>query len=231
MRTAVDTSVLLDVVLDDRKFAERSEAALRKASTEGALSICECVLAEIRPSLGAEDIDEFLSDWQLQFVPSTRESSLLAGEMFARYLGRRRGARSRVLADFLVGAHPTKTADRLLARDRGYYRLLREAHASLALTPCPRSSPPLEQRQVAHRQAEQVPADPLQRDLRGEQLHPVARAPELIAHGDGLRSRGEPDAHGADRLVGCTAVGPRDAGRRHRQVGAQRAARACRHLR
>ena len=29
MRTAVDSSVLLDVVLDDRRFAERSEAALR----------------------------------------------------------------------------------------------------------------------------------------------------------------------------------------------------------
>jgi len=122
MRTAVDTSVLLDVVLDDPQFAERSEAALRQAAAEGALSICECVLAEIRPALGADEIEEFLADWQLQFVPSTRQSCLLAGEMFARYLGRRPGARARVLADFLIGAHASKTADRLLARDRGYYR-------------------------------------------------------------------------------------------------------------
>jgi predicted nucleic acid-binding protein len=122
MRTAVDTSVLLDVVLDDPRFAERSETALRQAAAEGALSIGECVLAEIRPALGAGEIEEFLADWQLQFVPSTRQSCLLAGEMFAKCLGRRPGTRTRVLADFLIGAHASKTADRLLARDRGYYR-------------------------------------------------------------------------------------------------------------
>lgn len=122
MRTAVDTSVLLDVVLGDRRFAERSEAALRHCAASGALVLCECVLAEIRPALGADEIEEFLSDWQLQFIPSSRASSLLAGEMFARYLQCRRGPSPRVLADFLIGAHALHTAERLLARDRGYYR-------------------------------------------------------------------------------------------------------------
>lgn len=122
MRTAVDTSVLLDVVLDDRRFAARSEDALRRATADGALLVSECVLAEIRPALGADEIDEFLSDWQLQFVPSTQASSLVAGEMFAAYLERRPGASPRVIADFLIGAHALLLADRLLARDRGYYR-------------------------------------------------------------------------------------------------------------
>jgi hypothetical protein len=126
MRTAVDSSVLLDVILGDPRFADRSEVALRDATSSGALIVGECVVAEIRPAfetLESSAIGEFMEDFGLEFVPSTLESSLLAGRMFARYL-RRRGRRSalRVLPDFLIGAHAALAADRLLARDRGYYR-------------------------------------------------------------------------------------------------------------
>src|SRR2546426_11379949 len=101
MLTAVDSSVLLDVVTDSRSYADASEKALRKAAGEGGLVICECVLAEIRPAFtSAKDIEQFLTDWQLRFIPSSRESALLAGELFAMYV-QRGGSGGRVIADFL----------------------------------------------------------------------------------------------------------------------------------
>ncbi|MBA3393303.1 MAG: type II toxin-antitoxin system VapC family toxin [Deltaproteobacteria bacterium] len=121
MRTALDSSVLLDVIVDDPKFASGSERALRTASVEGGLVIGECVLAEIRPALSEAELEELLADWNIDFVASSKASSLVAGAMFERYLRRRRRA-ERVLPDFLIGAHALHNADRLLARDRGYYR-------------------------------------------------------------------------------------------------------------
>lgn len=121
MRTALDSSVLLDVIVDDAMWGTASGRALSEAMQEGSLIIGESVLAEVAPALGAGLIEEFLSDWQIQFVPSTAESALLAGTMFAKHL-RRSGQPRRVLPDFLIGAHASCHANRLLARDRGYYR-------------------------------------------------------------------------------------------------------------
>ncbi len=123
MRTAIDTSVLLDVLTGDPTNASRSEAAVRSAMASGALVISDCVVAEIAPAFKDQaELIDFLQDWQLSFVPSAREAALLAGAMFKRYLERRGSTRRRVVADFLIGAHAMVHADRLLARDRGYYR-------------------------------------------------------------------------------------------------------------
>jgi predicted nucleic acid-binding protein len=119
--TSLDSSVLLDVITNSSEYADASERCLRQARAEGALIVCECVLAEIRPAFDRAEFDEFLTDWQLEFVPSSRESAILAGDHFAQNL-RRGGRAGRVLPDFLIGAHALLHADRLLARDRGYLR-------------------------------------------------------------------------------------------------------------
>jgi predicted nucleic acid-binding protein len=121
MVTAVDSSVLLDVVTDDPRWADASEAALRRADREGGLVIGECVLAEITPAIGADRLGEFLRDWNLRFEPSTEASARLAGRHFATYLARG-GKGGRIAPDFLIAAHAQVHADRLLVRDRGYLR-------------------------------------------------------------------------------------------------------------
>ena len=122
MITSVDTSVILDVLVSDPQFGSLSETALRKAQAEGKLVVCECVVAEIFPALDEiECFKEFLSDWHLEFSPMDFESAMLAGQFFSAYLSR--GARiKRIVPDFLIGAHAAQSADRLLARDRGYLR-------------------------------------------------------------------------------------------------------------
>lgn len=121
MVTAVDSSVLLDVVANDPRWADASEAALRTAALQGSLVIGESVLAELTPAVGAARMEEYLDDWNLRYVPSSRASALLAGKIFAQYLARG-GKGGRIVPDFLIGAHAQLHADRLLARDRGYLR-------------------------------------------------------------------------------------------------------------
>ena len=122
MISALDSSVILDVLTANPQFADSSESLLRKAAAEGKLIIGECVLAEIALAFRDEKtLKEFLADWQVEFIASSRESALLAGRNFARYLSRG-GRPGRIVADFLIGAHAALHADRLLARDRGYLR-------------------------------------------------------------------------------------------------------------
>jgi len=121
MATAVDTSVLLDVLLGDPMHATDSEAALLKAANQGGLMISEVVIAEIMPVLKKVSLHQVLSDWQIDFMPSSLQSAKLAGEMYRLYL-ERGGKRGRVVPDFLIAAHAQIHSSGLLARDRGYYR-------------------------------------------------------------------------------------------------------------
>lgn len=122
MISAVDSSILLDVLVDDPQHAADSENLLRSAAQDGGLALCDCVLAEIFPAIGSDArLREFMSDWHIAYIPIDLETALLAGQQFDRFL-RRGGKIGRILPDFLIGAHAMRHADRLLARDRGYLR-------------------------------------------------------------------------------------------------------------
>lgn len=118
----VDTSVLLDILLDDPRFAGASETALRDARRFRGLVMNETVLAEIRPVLDSDGaLESFVRDIGLEYRACPREAALLAGRMYAEYLTNRGNAK-RVVPDFLIGAHVATAGFTLLARDRGYYR-------------------------------------------------------------------------------------------------------------
>lgn len=122
MITAVDTSVLLDVLSGDAHHGPRSAAALRQASAEGALIASAVVWAE---AAGAYDdarvVFERLDRLGLGLVTDDREVAIAAGRVYRAYR-RSGGTRRRILPDFLIGAHAQTHADRLLTRDRGFYR-------------------------------------------------------------------------------------------------------------
>ena len=122
MISALDTSVLVDVLWGDPNFAAGSRRALGEAARAGALIVSPVVVAELRQAYRSDDrVMELFSDLGIHVVPLETEDGLYAGAVHRRYR-RAGGTRSRVVADFLIAAHARHRADRLIARDRGFFR-------------------------------------------------------------------------------------------------------------
>ncbi len=123
MTTAIDSNVLIDLIGDTSSFTEASIEAMDSARMKGALIVCPVVVAEISGHfLSPGEMHETLAEMQISIKEFRPEALHAAGRAFVRYRQRSSNPKDRMLADFLIGANAQVSADRLLTRDRGYYR-------------------------------------------------------------------------------------------------------------
>ena len=145
MTSAVDTNILLDVLIPNSAFVTRSQAVLERGSQAGVLVVCEIVYAELGAHFEKADaLDDFLAQTRIRLDRSEARCLAIAGQRWRDY--RRStgslqcpqcgkpisafcqscqtpvGSRQHLVADFVVGAHALRHADRLLSRDQGFYR-------------------------------------------------------------------------------------------------------------
>ena len=121
MISAVDTNALLDVFRPDPEHGPQSAAWLQRAYDDGSVLVCDVVYAELVPFFGdRRTLDLALREVNVTLSPIDSSIAYEAGARWMRYR-RAGGPRTRIVADFLIGAHALAAADRFLTRDRGFY--------------------------------------------------------------------------------------------------------------
>ena len=147
MITAVDTNIILDVLIPGEPFGESSKELLDRHFSQGKLILCEVVVAELAARFPSqEELASFLADTRMDLLHSNEESLYLAGTRWVQYARKNEKGRFscgtcghafepacpeckapltrrlHVLADFLIGAHALVHADCILSRDLGVYK-------------------------------------------------------------------------------------------------------------
>ena len=90
MMTAVDTNILLDVLIPDAPFGAALQQSLDTALQQGTLVLNEVVYAELAahfPTL--EELERFLADTGMRLVPSQPAALARAGRAWATYTRQR----------------------------------------------------------------------------------------------------------------------------------------------
>ena len=123
MISAVDTSILIDILEPDPVHGPASRDALKRCLREGSVVACAVVWAEVSVAYGdlTDRLVEALRRIGIEYSAMSQEAALEAARCW--YIYRQQGGgRERIAADFLIGGHAIVQCDRLLTRDRGFYR-------------------------------------------------------------------------------------------------------------
>ena len=118
----VDSNVILDIFLDDPKWADWSVTALANASYNSTLYINQIVYSEV--SVGFDKIEELelaLHQGGFQMLEMPKEALFLAGKAYVNYK-RGKGTKKSPLPDFYIGAQAAVLGMDLITRDKGRYR-------------------------------------------------------------------------------------------------------------
>jgi predicted nucleic acid-binding protein len=118
----VDSNVILDVFLNDLKWADWSESKLEEYSDHTTLYINSIIYSEI--SIGfsfIEDLESAISKAGFQLLEIPKEALFLAGKAYSIYK-RRKGIKSTTLPDFFIGAQSAVMNLDLLTRDISRYQ-------------------------------------------------------------------------------------------------------------
>jgi predicted nucleic acid-binding protein len=121
MEILVDSSVILDIVTEDKYWFAWSADTLADGARSGILAINPIIYAEV--SIGfekMEELDAALPSTYFRRLPLPWEAAFLAGKCFLDY--RRKGGQKRSpLPDFYIGAHAEVRGMTLLTRDASRY--------------------------------------------------------------------------------------------------------------
>ena len=122
MIVAVDTNIFLDVLRPNPDFLQSSKTLLETYGSSASLVISDIVYAELAVAFGKRlQLENFLDTLHVQVESLSRDASIAAARAWKQYR-RAGGKRERILPDFLIGAHAMLQSQKLLSRDRGFYK-------------------------------------------------------------------------------------------------------------
>jgi predicted nucleic acid-binding protein len=146
MSAAVDTNILLDILLPDPIYKESSLDLLTKYLKTDKLIISEIVYAELASQFTDKKLlRAFLNDVGIKLIHSTPDALWVAAEAWKEYSRTRDKrlqcnycggkaiykcikcdgivlGRQNIISDFLIAGHALIEAGKLLTRDRGFFR-------------------------------------------------------------------------------------------------------------
>ena len=118
---ALDSSVLIDVLIADPQYADASETAIADALAASDVVVCDAVVAEVQAMLDTSvNLMDTLETLGIRYQPGTEQAAMRAGHMNKRFRARG-GRRERVVADFLIGAHAMLQCTALITRDAAFF--------------------------------------------------------------------------------------------------------------
>ncbi|MBU0993356.1 MAG: PIN domain-containing protein [Proteobacteria bacterium] len=118
----VDSNIILDIFLDDPKWADWSESTLERYAEHSTLYINPVVYTEI--SIGferIEDLETAVLNGGFEMLQLSKEALFLAGKVFLKYR-KNKGAKLSPLPDFYIGAQAAILGIDLITRDTARYR-------------------------------------------------------------------------------------------------------------